>query len=438
MVQFLPFAGIRYNSQMIGDLAQVLCPPYDIISPVLQAELAAASQHNFVKIEFNPEKPGDGELENRYTRAAASIANWLKEGILVRDNPPAIYLHLHQFEYQGRSLAKTSLVGRLKLEEWETRAVRPHENIIPRAKSDRMSMLRACHADTSEVLALYEDPRKAVAPVVDKYGSLPPQVSSRDYLGHFHRLWAVSDPEDIRKIQKVLQDQPVYIADGHHRYDSALTYRREMLAKGVAEGEAGFNYVMMALTDFRDPGMLILPTHRLVKGLRPEALYLLRSKLLAYFEIQSLEMRAGDFWKKVDELLPPLEPDMKTIRLGLCGLESGKLSILTLRSPSAVERTIAGPHGQLYKKLDVSLVDHVILDSILGFIKDRDPEALIYTHDREEALRRVTSGEYQLAFILSPIGPEIIKGIADASDRMPRKSTYFFPKSPAGLVFYAW
>jgi uncharacterized protein (DUF1015 family) len=439
VAQILPFNGIRYNPQMVPDLSKVLCPPYDIISPLQQQQLVRSDPYNFVKIEFNPEASGDSPTDNRYTRALANIHDWLASGILARDETPAIYAHVHGFRHQGRQLQRTNLIGRIKLEEWDTRLVRPHENIIPRAKSDRMNMLRACAANTSEVLSMYEDSQQIVPAILESSQKLAPIVDTLDYQGDSHRLWSITAPSELQAIQQLIESQPLYIADGHHRYDSALTHRREMLSKSDASsGLEGFNYVMMALLDFKDPGLLILPTHRLLKGLDPALLGLLKSKLLGYFEIQSIDINAPDLWKKVDSLLVGLKPDMQSAKLAVFGLEPGRLSILSVRDAARTERVIAGKHSQLYKKLDVSLVDHVILDTLFGFVKDRDEGALIYTHDREEALDRVKRGEYQLAFILNPVSPAIIKGIADAADRMPRKSTYFYPKSPAGLVFYKW
>jgi uncharacterized protein (DUF1015 family) len=438
VAQIFPFNGVRYNLQRANDLSKVLCPPYDIISPQQQEQFEKSDPYNFVKIEFNPEMPGDSSLDNRYTRAVANITNWLRDGILIRDERPAIYAHNHYFHYQGKTRQRLNLIGRIKLEEWETRAVRAHENIIPRAKSDRVNMLHACQANTSEVLSMYEDPQKVIPSILEANEKTAPIIDSEDYLGDRHRLWPITKASEIKKIQEVIDSQPLYIADGHHRYDSALSYRRDRARAGTSTGLEGFNYVMVALLDFKDPGLLILPTHRLLKGVNPALFSLLKSKLLGYFEIQSIDINAADLWKKVDSLLVGLKPDMPSVRLAVYGLEAGQLSVLTLRDLARVERAIAGTHSQLYKKLDVSLVDHVILDNILGFVRDRDENALIYTHDRQEALSRVQNGEYQLAFILNPVGPEIIKGIADAADRMPRKSTYFYPKSPAGLVFYKW
>jgi uncharacterized protein (DUF1015 family) len=439
VAQIFPFNGIRYNPQIAGDLCRTLCPPYDIISPAQQAGFLKASPYNFINIEFNPEKPEDSAEENRYTRAAANIADWLKREVLVRDEAAAIYAHLHTFKLEGRPLARWNLIGRVKLEEWERRAVRPHENIIPRAKSDRVNMLRYCQANTSEVLSMYEDPHKIVPAILNRYSSVPPVIDLQDYAGEGHQVWAISREDDLQQIQKLVEAQPLYIADGHHRYDSALTVGRELLARTAdASGLEGFNYVMMALMDFKDPGLQILPTHRLLRGLEQTKLSLLKSKLLAYFEIQSLDAAAPDVWESASSILAGEKSGKPAAGLVLFGLEPDKLSVLTVRDQAAVERVIAGTHSQLYKRLDVSLVDHVILDSLLSFIRDRDPEALIYTHDREDAIRRVKQREYQLAFILGKVKPETIKGIADAADRMPRKSTYFYPKSPAGLVFYKW
>jgi uncharacterized protein (DUF1015 family) len=439
VAQIFPFNGVRYNQNLGPDLLKVLCPPYDIINPQMQYELYNSNPHNFVRIEFNAESAQDNSQENRYSRAAAAIASWLADGILKQDNSPALYCHLHTFEAQGKNYRRYNLIARVKLEEWDTRIIRPHENIIPRAKSDRIKMLQTTHSNTSEVLAMYEDTHKVVSSILADQGKMAPIINTLDYAGQRHQVWALNQPSDIKEIQQVIEGQPLYIADGHHRYDSALTYRRDMVSRaGASSGLEGFNFVMMALLDFKDPGLLILPTHRLLKGLNPAIFAFLKSKLNGYFDIESLEIGSPDLWGKVDSLMTGIKPDMQKVRLAIYGLEAGKLSILTSRDIAAAEHVIAGTHSQIYKRLDVSLVDHVILDSLLGFVKDQDEGALMYTHDRKEAIDRVDKGEFQLAFILNPVRADTIKVIADARDRMPRKSTYFYPKSPAGLVFYKW
>lgn len=439
MAEISPFQGIRYNQQAIGDLASVICPPYDIISPLMQEELYRNSEYNFVRIEYNRELPQDNSEDNRYTRSATYIRQWLTQGILKAENEPSLYVHQHHFVSQGKRYKRDNIIARVRLEDWDKKIIRPHENVMPKPKSDRLNMLRACQANTSAVLALYEDPQRTISFLLTAQEVNHPLINIVDSDGDRHKLWKIDAPDVIRKIQKTLERQPLYIADGHHRYDSALTYSREKSVRSEnLSGEESYNYVMMSLVDFADPGLVILPPHRLVRGISRSVLGSLKSQLSIFFDIQELPLNSQDLWQKMDEHLTGMHPDMEQIRMGLIGLEPDKALILTLRDFEAASRLMPPFHGDLYKKLDVSLVDHLVLEKVLGFNKEKEDISLAYYYDREDALERIKNEEYQLLFILNPLKPEIIKAIADEGDRMPRKSTYFYPKSPAGLVFYRW
>jgi uncharacterized protein (DUF1015 family) len=286
---------------------------------------------------------------------------------------------------------------------------------------------------------MYEDPRKKIFSTVATQEQSRPVIDFADSRGDRHRVWVVTEAEAVQRIQQEMVEQPLYIADGHHRYDSALTYKREMAAQSTSiTGNEGFNFVMMSLVDFADPGLFILPPHRLVRGISRSALSGLKSQLRVFFDIEELFIDARDVWQRVDALLTGMQPDMRQVRLAVVGLEAGKLLVLTLRDYNMANQLMPAFHGDLYKKLDVSLVDHIILEKLLAFNRDKEEITLAYSYDRLDAVNLVGDQKYQLAFILNPVKPELIKSIADAGDRMPRKSTYFYPKSPAGLVFYKW
>jgi uncharacterized protein (DUF1015 family) len=439
MAEIRPFRGVRYNQKVIRNPKKVICPPYDIISPQQQDALYKSSEYNFVRIEYNRETPQDNGKDNRYTRAAANIWNWARQGVLIVDDSPAFYLHEHHFSCLGKQYKRQNIIAGVRLEEWDKKIIRPHENIIPKAKSDRMSMLYSCQANTSPVLAMYADPEKVISSVTADQKKNEPIIDFEDPWGERHEVRVVTQPEAIRKMQAEIAKQPLYIADGHHRYDSALTYKRERVARqGSTTGEEGFNFVMTSLIDFADPGMVILPTHRLVRGVPRATMNNWKSQLKLFFDIEEMPIDAPDIWQKVNSLLTGMKPDMQQIRLAVFGLDTDRMLILTLRDYKMVSQLMPASHGDLYKHLDVSLVDHIILEKLLGYDKDKENIGLAYTHERAEAINRVKSQEYQMSFILNPVHPEVIKGIADAGDRMPRKSTYFFPKSPAGLVFYKW
>ncbi|MDP2855943.1 MAG: DUF1015 domain-containing protein [bacterium] len=433
MAEIRPFRGVHYNRRRIKELALVICPPYDIISPQFQEELYKRSQYNFVRLEYARELPQDNNTDNKYTRSAAILGEWLDKGILVTDDEPAIYLHDHHFTYRGLKYVRRGIAVRVRLEEQNGSNIRPHEGTLSAQKSDRLSLLWACQANISPIFAIFEDKQRQISSLLSGIKPGRPVISSRDADGESHNIWAITGQETVEQICRFFSDKPLYIADGHHRYESAQTYRRERLSCSPSSSEdEPFNFVMMTLVDFADPGLLILPPHRLVRGLAKTTLDELRGKLESFFDVEELALNMPDVWEQVDSLTA--EPDK--IRLVFFGLTGERLMVLTLRDFNSVSRMMPYFHGELYKKLEVSIIDHVILEEMLGLSGGHREAILNYSYDREDAVNKVRDGEYQLTFLLKPIKADVIKTIADAGDRMPKKSTYFYPKVPAGLVVY--
>ncbi len=433
MADIHPFRGVRYNQGLVKDLANVICPPYDIITPPLQQELYHRSAYNFVRLEFGRESPQDTVADNRYTRSAATLGQWLEQGLLAADETPAIYLHDHYFYYGGKEYKRCGIIACVRLEEWDKMIVRPHEGTLLEHKTDRLSLLWALQANTSPILALFDDAGQQVSSLLAAQEKKQPIISFAD--GERHNVWAITEPKVISQLSASLIRQPLYIADGHHRYESALTYQRERRAcSSSVSGDEAFNFVMMTLVDFSDPGLVILPPHRLVRGVSRATLSQLPTGLKLFFEIEELPLKTPGVWQRVDGLLAGGETD--EIRLVVFGATKDSLLILRLRDSAAANELMPYFHSGLYKKLSVSVLDHVILEKLLGVGGGGDEVIISYTYSREDAVNRVLEQEYQLAFLLSPVKPKIIKAIADAGDRMPRKSTYFYPKTPAGLVFH--
>lgn len=431
MADIRPFRGVHYAQKLLEDWPAVICPVYDIISPQQQQELYLRSEHNFIHLEFARELPQDTATDNRYTRSAFTFEQWLQRGILVTDGQPAIYLYDQFFTHAGASYTRRSLIVRVRLEEWDRKVIRPHEGTMTGPKADRLNLLWALQANTSPVLALYEDRDRQIASILAEHATTEPHLDLKRMGGEGHRVWALTDTQAIEQVRCLLADQPLYIADGHHRYESALAYRRQRLASSPElNGEAGFNFVMMTLVDFADPGLLILPPHRLIRGIPHSALDELLPRLKVFFDVEAMELGSPDVWNRVDDWLN----GAGEVRLVLYGPVPGRLFLLRLRDPAAVAEMIPYFHSDIYKRLDVSILDHVILEELLEIDREREGELRGYTYDKQDAVNRVQAQEYQLAFLLKPVKPGTIKAIADADDRMPNKSTYFYPKTPAGLM----
>ena len=434
MAEIHPFPGLRYNQELAKDLAGVICPPYDVITPQLQQELYGRSPYNFVRVECGRELPQDTATDNKYTRSAATLKKWLADGVLVADTVPAIYLHDHYFSYRGKEFRRRSIIAGVRLEEWDKRVVRPHEGTLVEHKGDRFSLLWALQANTSPILALFEDRGKQVSSLLASAEPGKPLISFSGAGGERHELRAVTQPETINQLAGYFAGWPLYIADGHHRYESALAFKRERRTASLVSGDEAFNFVMMALVDFSDPGLLILPPHRLVGGIPRAALSQLPARLKSFFDIEELPLKTPDVWRQVDHLLAKGERD--EVRLALFGLTEAHLFLLRLRDFTVASQMMPYFHSELYKKLDVSVLDHVILEELLGLGSGGGEAILAFSYEAEDAVKRVLVQEYQLAFLLRAVEPEVIKAVADADDRMPRKSTYFYPKAPAGLVLH--
>jgi len=429
-----PFHGIHYIKSAVGDMANVICPPYDVITSQKQQELYELSEYNYVRLEYERELPQDTDNDNKYTRSAATLEKWLDNGILERDEKPAFYLHDHYFTYQGEEYRRSGIIAIIHLEEWDKKIIRPHEGTLAKPKGDRLSLMWALKANTSPIFGLYEDRKQKIASLVASQGQGKPVISLTSDEGERHNIWAITDQDIINQIQEFFGDHPLYIADGHHRYESALTYQRERITCAPeSSGKEGYNFTMMTLVAFSDPGLVILPPHRLIRGLSKSALEELKSKLSLCFEIEPLSLDTPDIWQHIDNVLAEKS---EQVRFVLFGPGKEGLFILKLRSSVDVGKMMPYFHSDIYKNLDVSIIDHVILGDMLGISQDIGPDFLTYSYDRQDTLNKVIDHEYQLAFLLNPIKPEVIKNISDIGDRMPRKSTYFYPKLPSGLIFY--
>ncbi|MBC8429367.1 MAG: DUF1015 domain-containing protein [Dehalococcoidia bacterium] len=434
MAEIHPFRGVRYNQLLVKDLAGVICPPYDIITPQLQQELYHRSQYNFVRLEHNRELPQDTITDDKYSRSAATLERWLEQGVLEVDEALAIYLHDHYFNHKGREFRRRGIIACVGLEERDRMVVRPHEGTLVEHTNDRLSLLWACQANTSPILALFEDPGHQVSSLLVAQEQSQPIISLSGADGERHNVWAITEPEVIGQICGSLVHQPLYIADGHHRYESALTYQRERYAcSSPVSGDEAFNFVMMTLVDFSDPGLIILPPHRLVRGISRATLNEFMTKLKSLFEMDELPLDMPDVWQQVDDLFAAGETNAP--RLVLFGMAEGRLLVLRLRDLTTASQMMPYFHSELYKRLDVDIVDNIILEKLLGLNSGREKTILDYSYDRLDAVNRVLDQEYQLAFLLNPVRVEVVKAIADAGDNISRKATYFFPKAPAGLVF---
>ena len=419
LAEISPFTGLRYNQEVIGDTASVICPPYDVISPEEQKAYYEKSEYNVIRLEHGMELPKDTKTDNKHSRANTTFNQWLNGRVLVIDHVPSYYIHEHSFTYQNIRKRRLGLMACVRLEPWEKKVVLPHENTVPGIKSDRLQLMRACAANFSPLFGLYEDPGHKVTKLLTSQTSRKPAIDLTE-AGETHKLWVANEPEFVQRVSHFLASRPIYIADGHHRYETALAYRDERRQETSSRiGNEAFNFVMMTLVSFSDPGLIVLPVHRLVRDMSAKALTQFRNYLETLFEVESALLGETGL------------PEIRGAAARVLGLEPGKLVALRLRQSVVLNEIMPESHSQVYKRLDVSIIQHLLIEWLLAYDKSC---SITYTPNTAQARRMIESGEYQLAFLLNPIPVATIKAIADPHDKMPGKSTYFYPKLPTGLV----
>ncbi len=439
MADVQPLHGIRYSQVAVGNLADVITPPYDVISEEAQARYYARHPYNVIRLELGRDAPQDNTLNNRYTRAAATLAEWRTQDILRQDATPGYYVYRQIFAHEGHTYTRTSLLARVRLEPWSAGVILPHEHTMSKPKNDRLRLLEACVANLSPIMSMYDDPqgriRRLLAPYAASADDLTSEVRVVDEAQEEHRLQALTDADQIELIRDFFSERRLYIADGHHRYETALSYREEILAmrKRLHTSDA-VNFVLMALIDLDDPGLLVLPTHRLVHHLSQEALSNLSSAQLGrYFTVRELLM--GDYPPEapLQRLKYWADADRDTPTFVICTSEQGWLIALNEQGKARMEQS---GHRAAWNALDVAVAHTLVLEELLGLNTD-DLAAgshVSFTRDAQAALAVVRAGEAQVALLLNPTRVRQICEVAEAGDRMPQKSTYFYPKLITGLV----
>jgi uncharacterized protein (DUF1015 family) len=418
-----PLEAIRYAPDI--DLRRVICPPFDTISPEEQKRLYKLSPHNAVRLELSE---GDGDP---YQAAAKTLREWLNRGTLIRDETAAFSVYQQEFRHSGETRRRRALFGRLRLEPWDEGTVHPHEQTFRAPKEDRLRLLRSLRLNTSPVFLVCPDSQQQVAPLAARAVSGRPGVEFTDDDGLSHALWRIDDLHLAAAIARALERERLYVADGHHRYETALAYRDERLggSTAVPSGDEPENFVLAALVAADDPGLLVLPIHRLVDVDVPLERAL--DSLVSLFQVETRPSLA--------DLLRDMQDRGRTVSsFGLVAAEAPDFYLLTLSDPEAAERYLPGESPPIWRHLDAAIAAHVILRRALGLsdAQMEDIRTVWYEEDAEAALAEVRRGRARYGLLLNPASPRRILAVADAGERMPQKSTFFYPKLPTGLLFY--
>ena len=426
MADVQPLRALHYDLSVVGSLADVVAPPYDVIDASQRAELVAHSPYNVVAVDL-PQGGGGRDSEggrDPYLTASELFETWQLQGALTRDREPALWAHTQDYTGVGgtssnETRTRRGFFCRVRIEDYGPGRVRPHERTHPGPKEDRLRLTRATRANISPIFSLYSDPSGAAWDALEPATEQAPWGEVSDSDGTVHRLWRVSDPRAIAAVQEATRDAELLIADGHHRYETMKTYAEEI------GGEGEHRYILMCLVALEDPGLTVFPTHRLVRGLDSARLQALAKALRRDFEIAEVPF---------EEITPP--PGTGPLELGYIDSHSQRPFRLTLKDQAIADAALSG-HSEAYRRLDTGILETLLLKGALG-LSDEDIShfnGLFYARDTAEALALVRSGEYDAAFVMRPTPVAQVREIAAAGENMPPKSTYFFPKLLTGLLF---
>lgn len=433
MARVRPFAAYRYAiAQNAEDVSAVTAPPYDVISPTQREDLLGRDEHNVVALELpsgelDPSVPG-----NRYETGAQTWREWRDAGVIVQDAKPSLYVLEQRFEHDGHTVRRKALIAQVGLEPFDAGVILPHERTLPKALGDRFELLLATGANFSQVFGLYNDPSRATDALFESAMSTQPLATATDDDGVISTLWATTDESSMALVGTFFADQQIFIADGHHRYTVALAYRdlRRRLAEEdgteSAPEDPAYDYVMMALANMDDPGLLVLPTHRIADaptGFDAAAFW---TSLSEHFEIGDpapLDAPVLDHADKPSFLVKTRSDDMPRL--------------VTLRDEVDLDSAIPLQHSSAWKKLDVAILQELVLNRLLDVHPDRPEtlERLKFAKSAEKAFEM--TADHDVAFVLRATGMDQMREVALAGETMPQKSTYFYPKLLSGLVFRA-
>jgi uncharacterized protein (DUF1015 family) len=443
------FRGIRYDLGHVGSLSNVIAPPYDVIDAELQQQLYDKHPSNVVRLILNKDEPGDDEHNNRYTRAARLLRTWLRDRVLFSESDPAIYVYHQIFSEGGVTHTRRGFMCRVRLERFGEGTIYPHEETHGAAKADRLRLWSACKANLSQIFSIYPDEENTAQNILEAAIANVAPLEASDHLSVVHRLWPVTDVATISAVSAAMGGRPVYIADGHHRYETACTLRDNLAAELASRGETlppehPANYVLMMFVSMSDPGMLVLPTHRLFRGLPAMSSGQLRQQLREAFDTEpagSGPERAKTLWEEIE-----LEGDQATLGLHTAADDQWTLARLNDTGRRRMAQ-VASDHSADWQGLGVSILHRLIIDSLLAprsslpapkYVRDIEEVVNGLEHGddagRDATGQTGTGGRFELAALVMPATVEHIRAISSHGERMPAKSTYFYPKLLSGLV----
>jgi uncharacterized protein (DUF1015 family) len=435
MPQIEAFRGLRYNLAQVGSLSQCIAPPYDVVDSKLQDHLYNLSPYNFLRLELNRGEPEDADENAIYERAARIYRGWRNEGVLQLDPDPAVYVYHQIFDRNGRTVTRRGFMARVRLQRFGEGNIYPHEQTHAKAKDDRLRLTRATQANLSQIFGLYPDPENAIQEILERKVLGVHGLEATDHLGVLHRMWPVTDIKTIQEVTALISDRDMFVADGHHRYETACNYRDELNAQSPLPSDHPANFVLTQLISMSDPGLVVLPTHRLLHGVPDLTTSDLHARLSPYFDCEIVGQgaeNAGAVWAEMDRL------DEQWI-MALYSRASNEWTRISGRQ-EAVDRmaAIASEHSADWQGLGVAVLHRLVFEDALGLREMPKPTYVHQVQEVIDGLRGKLEGNltYPLAALVMPATIEHIRKVSLHQERMPAKSTYFYPKLVSGLVVH--
>ncbi|OGC24078.1 hypothetical protein A2291_02220 [candidate division WOR-1 bacterium RIFOXYB2_FULL_42_35] len=436
MVKIFPFEGILYNTDL-KKVNNVFTPPYDVISPEEQDAYYNLHEFNFVKIALSKEFPGDNEYNNKYIRSAATLEGWLRHKILLKDKKPAIYVYEQKFTVRGKNYSRLGFTCLLRLEDMGRGKVFPHEETHSQAKMDRLKLMRATSANIEPIFSLYSDEKGKVNKVLKKFMGKKPVFDVKDKNKVQHRLWKIDSKPSIEKIVKEMKDKAAFIADGHHRYEAALRFKNELKMNNTKfTEEEEYNHIMMYFTSIEDKGLAIFPINRVIHNLAFFNPVEFLKSLEQFFDIEEFKASKKTVMAVRKKLAKDLEKAGQTKHAFGLYLGNNHYYLITLKDEKTVDEMVEEEKPKAWKRLDTTILHYVVFDRILGIAR-QIPDKVSYTKSaksEDQVFEMVDKQGYQIAFLLNPTKIEEIVAIASKLEKMPQKSTFFYPKLLSGLV----
>ncbi len=436
MPEIAPFRGIRYDPAKVGDISMVVTPPYDVISP--EARDAYHERHPYSAIRVDLGRgPTEGTEETWYVQAGHTFAQWQRQGILMRDPEPALYVYEQEFALGQHRPSRRGVIALVRLEPYGQGGIFPHERTFLHHRRDRLNLMRACPANMSHIFAIYGGPPDPIAGLQTEAIDGPPAVEAVDDDGFHHRVWLLTGREAIARIAEALRGRPVVIADGHHRYETALAFRDECLALDADPADLrqrkAYNYTTMMLVNARDPGLVILPTHRIVRTIPYESTDRLLQDVRRFFTVEARELPGGAEDDGIRACLQ--EMGRRGRDEPVAGLFAGGKAFYLIVAKEAARAAAVAHTDTATARLDVGLLHAVLFREVLRLPAEGEDAQVSYTQDARAALGRVATGAARLAVFVNPTRVDQVEAVASTGRRLPPKSTYFYPKLLTGLVF---